>query len=250
MVEAALPGDGGAILFEENGKAIELPKYDADGFRYIYCVREYMSEGEGMSDYEQVFGAVAEQADGTAAVTDTLPAGYGAPARKEGDTFLYHGGTLSNRITDTVRVAATKVWDAAAFQSEFEDVRVELTLQSRPAGAGEDAWTDVPGADGTPVTVVLDDFYAENMTITTAAEYSRYDALGRPLEYRYVETGVYQGDGGENLLQADGSFTLQQAGMAGAGTPGCATRARPCTATATGRPRPSPTPSPTGSITT
>ena len=35
MVEAALPGDGGAILFEENGKAIELPKYDADGFRYI-----------------------------------------------------------------------------------------------------------------------------------------------------------------------------------------------------------------------
>ena len=219
MVEAALPGDGGAILFEENGKAIELPKYDADGFRYIYCVREYMSEGEGLSDYEQVFGAVAEQADGTAAVTDTLPAGYGAPARKEGDTFLYHGGTLSNRITDTVRVAATKVWDAAAFQSEFEDVRVELTLQSRPAGAGEDAWTDVPGADGTPVTVVLDDFYAENMTITTAAEYSRYDALGRPLEYRYVETGVYQGDGGENLLQADGSFTLQQAGMAGAARP-------------------------------
>ena len=219
MVEAALPGDGGAILFEENGKAIELPKYDADGFRYIYCVREYMSEGEGLSDYEQVFGAVAEQADGTAAVTDTLPAGYGAPARKEGDTFLYHGGTLSNRITDTVRVAATKVWDAAAFQSEFEDVRVELTLQSRPAGAGEDAWTDVPGADGTPVTVVLDDFYAENMTITTASEYSRYDALGRPLEYRYVETGVYQGDGGENLLQADGSFTLQQAGMAGAARP-------------------------------
>ena len=219
MVEAALPGDGGAILFEENGKAIELPKYDADGFRYIYCVREYMSEGEGLSDYEQVFGAVAEQADGTADVTDTLPAGYGAPARKEGDTFLYHGGTLSNRITDTVRVAATKVWDAAAFQSEFEDVRVELTLQSRPAGAGEDAWTDVPGADGTPVTVVLDDFYAENMTITTAAEYSRYDALGRPLEYRYVETGVYQGDGGENLLQADGSFTLQQAGMAGAARP-------------------------------
>ena len=219
MVEAALPGDGGAILFEENGKAIELPKYDADGFRYIYCVREYMSEGEGLSDYEQVFGAVAEQADGTAAVTDTLPAGYGAAERKEGDTFLYHGGTLSNRITDTVRVAATKVWDAAAFQSEFEDVRVELTLQSRPAGAGEDAWTDVPGADGTPVTVVLDDFYAENMTITTAAEYSRYDALGRPLEYRYAETGVYQGDGGENLLQADGSFTLQQAGMAGAARP-------------------------------
>ena len=178
-----------------------------------------MSEGEGLSDYEQVFGAVAEQADGTAAVTDTLPAGYGAPARKEG----IRSSTTAARSPTASRIPCAsrprRCGDAAAFQSEFEDVRVELTLQSRPAGAGEDAWTDVPGADGTPVTVVLDDFYAENMTITTASEYSRYDALGRPLEYRYVETGVYQGDGGENLLQADGSFTLQQAGMAGAARP-------------------------------
>ncbi len=39
----------------------------------------------------------------------------------------------------------------------------------------------------------------------------RYDGLGRELEYRWVETGVFQGEGSTtNLLQSDGTFVLEQ----------------------------------------
>ena len=53
------------------------------------------------------------------------------------------------------------------------------------------------------------------MTHTDSAP--QYDALGRELEYRWVETAVYQGKGStQNLFQQDGNgggtFTLQQSG--------------------------------------
>lgn len=100
-----------------------LPKYDPEGHRYLYVVREYLS-GTNAGSYEQVFGSVAE--DGT--VTDKLPE---TVQRVTGDTFLYNGGTLSNRLRGTVPVSVTKDWKAASFQSEFEDVMVEMRLQSR-----------------------------------------------------------------------------------------------------------------------
>ena len=89
-----------------------LPKYDAEGYAYLYVVREYL-EGDNASRYEQVFGVVGE--DGK--VTDTvLPAGT---QRASGNTFLYRGGTLSNRLRGTVTVPVTKEWKAASFQSFF-----------------------------------------------------------------------------------------------------------------------------------
>ena len=39
-----------------------------------------------------------------------------------------------------------------------------------------------------------------------------YNGNGQELEYRWVESGVYQGDSEENLLQDDGTFTLTQSG--------------------------------------
>lgn len=183
-----------------------LDKYDAEGYRYIYVVREYMTGGT--VQYEQVFGAVDENG---AVSGDVVPGGEGAK-RPNGNTYLYDGGILSNRRTGSVQTSATKDWDASAFQAEFEDVTVELTLQSRPAGVTPEAeW------ENTGTTAKLDEFYAEHLTVTHTDSAPQYDALGRELEYRWVETAVYQGEGSaQNLFRPDGNgggtFTLQQSG--------------------------------------
>lgn len=155
-----------------------LPKYDAEGYAYLYVVREYL-EGDNASRYEQVFGVVGE--DGN--VTDTvLPSGT---QRAGGNTFLYRGGTLSNRLRGTVTVPVTKEWKAASFQSFFENVMVELRLQSRPAGS-DDEWQN------TKYTDRIFGFFAENLAITHANSYPQYDGQGRELEYRWVEEAVWQ----------------------------------------------------------
>ena len=193
-------GVGGALSYGTAGSMLD--KYDAEGYRYIYVVREYMTGGT--VQYEQVFGAVDENG---AVSGDVVPGGEGVK-RPNGNTYLYDGGILSNRRTGSVQTSATKDWDASAFQAEFKDVKVVLTLQSRPAGS-EAAWED------TETTAELDDFYAEHLTVTHTDSAPQYDALGRELEYRWVETGVYQGaDSTQNLFHSDGkgggTFTLQQ----------------------------------------
>ncbi len=200
---------------DESGVTIvdsTLPKYDPEGYRYIYVVREYLESG----GYTQVFGSVSE--DGT--VTDTL-VGYGeGQSRASNDINLYNGGTLSNRISGTVETGATKLWNASAFQAEFTDVSVELKLQCRIKDSN-DVWADAVGNNGEVITKKLgeDGFLAEELTgISFEQNASRYDALGRELEYRWIECGVYQGKGSTNNLfvpDADGeggSFTLHQSG--------------------------------------
>lgn len=195
-------GEDGALSYGTTGSMLD--KYDAEGYRYIYVVREYMTGGT--VQYEQVFGEVDE--DG--AVSGDVVEGVEGAKRPNGNTYLYDGGILSNRRTGSVQTSATKDWDASAFQAEFEDVTVELTLQSRPAGVTPEAeW------ENTGTTAELDKFYAEHLTVTHTDSAPQYDALGRELEYRWVETGVYQGaDSTQNLFHSDGNgggtFTLQQ----------------------------------------
>lgn len=190
-----------------------LPKYDAEGYPYLYVAREYLT-GPNAPNYEQVLGAVDPE---TGAVTDTLPDGV---TRESGDTYLYPGGTLSNRLRGTVPVAVTKDWKAASFQSEFEGVMVRLRLQSRPKteGGQQEAWAD------TKTTHDMAGFYAENLTQTYTGNFDQYDAQGRELEYRWVEEAVYQDTNGDgeyaeeekvaSSVQDDGSrtFTLTQSG--------------------------------------
>ena len=215
------------ITFTENGAPVMLPKYDQDGYAYVYVVREELTYGASGGDrYEQVFGKVTEDEDGTVTVADTLPEGE---TRTAGNTFLYNDGTLSNRLTGTVSVSATKTWKAAAYQADFEDVAVELMLQQKPAGESGD-WTTAQ-RNGAPITAVLYNFYAESMSNTAQSSVPQYDALGRELEYRWVETAVYQDEAIEALsddassaeiqaalgqskkieVDADGKFKLEQA---------------------------------------
>ena len=200
-------GNSFTIAFQDGeGKDIDLPKYDAEGYEYIYVVREIMT-GSG---YEQVLGKVGE--DGT--VTDFIykvgDDGKLTPdpnGRTAGNDFVYNGGTISNRLSDTVSSTVVKTWNAAAFQTGFEGVSVELTLQSRAKDSPEDTpWND------TDITVTMDRFYAEHMTHSDTVNPPKYGAQGEELEYQWVESAVYQGDKSVNLLKEDGTFTLFQNG--------------------------------------
>ena len=200
---------------------LTLPKYTADGYAYIYGAKEEMSSG----GYEQLYQVLR---DGTneVIIPDTLPDNYPAETREAGDNLLYQDGTLSNRLTGSVRVSVTKQWDAAAYQSEFADVAVELTLQSKLKDDSGDSWTDVESGGGT-VKRYLYSFTAERLTESCTAYMPRYDAQGQELEYRWVETAVYQNfrDPGEGqtaedmaakatkiTIGSDGSFALTQKG--------------------------------------
>lgn len=166
-----------------------LSKYDPEGYAYCYGAREYLS-GNNAGRYEQVFGKVGE--DGS--VTDTCPAGE----RPANDTYLYNGGTLSNRLYGSVPVTVTKDWKAASFQSEFEDVKVVMRLQSRYKG------TEAPWQD-TGYTHDMFGFIAENLTMTYTGAYPQYDARGKELEYRWVEAEVWQGGRVENDTYTGGT---------------------------------------------
>lgn len=175
---------------------LDLPKYDPEGYPYVYLMREELAGSD--PSYEQVFGAASEQSDGSVTFEDTLPAGMAT--RTGSDASLYNGGTISNRISASQSVTKKKTWQAPAYQGEFSDVTVTLSLQSRAKGAGENAWRP------TGTTKTLEGFKSEILTKEVSASVSTYDALGRELEYRWVETSVTQGGG--NLLQPDGTFRL------------------------------------------
>ena len=199
----------------------DLSKYDAEGYEYIYVVREYLT-GDDAGRYTQVLGAVDANGDvsdtiwvlGSNGRLEKLTGSEADAERAENDTYLYNEGTLSNKLSGTVTVDATKIWKAAAFQSELTDVQVELTLQSRPKGStDDDAWenTDIiktlgGGENGS--------FSAENLGgLSVSESVPKYDNQGRELEYRWVESAVYEGES-ENLLEGD-SFTLTSGGSRG-----------------------------------
>ena len=200
----------------------DLPKYDAEGYEYIYVVREYLT-GDDAGRYTQVLGAVDANGD----VSDTIWVlgsngrlqqliGEAADGKRaENDTYLYNEGTLSNKLSGTVTVDATKIWKAAAFQSELTDVQVELTLQSRPKGStDDDAW------ENTDITKTLGgggengSFSAENLGgLSVSESVPKYDNQGRELEYRWVESAVYENS--SKVEMDDDSFTLTSGGSRG-----------------------------------
>ena len=201
---------------DSDGEPASLEKYDPEGYPYIYVMREYMTGGENA--YEQVMGEV--QKDGSVEDFVLVMGEDGdlekSAERESGNGFIYcyineddilYPGTISNRLTGSENTSVVKTWEASVFQTEFEDVSVELTLQVRPKGDQESSWEDVE-------TVRMKDFYAEHLTDTASASAPLYGDFGEALEYRWIETGVYQGeDSDENLLQEDDrSFVLIQDG--------------------------------------
>ena len=212
---------------EGNETPAAFPKYDPEGNRYIYVVKEYGLSG----NYTQVFGEVNEE---TGVAENDFIKGLNEDGvvvdkkdgRESGNTYLYNGGTLNNVLNGTTTATATKVWNASAFQAEFGGVTVELTLQSRPSKEGqgaEEGWTN------TNETYSLTGFQAENLAgLSYSGAFPQYDNLGRKLEYRWVETNVTQVLTDENGSVIDtvktdfkqdengtATFTLQQTDSTG-----------------------------------
>ena len=199
---------------DSKGNDVFLEKFDSEGCEYYYVARECLN-GSG---YEQIFGEVSQDEkitditdkDGKLVVDNNATG-----TREDSNDFLYNGGTLSNRIDSNIEVKATKIWRAAAFQSEFEDVAVELTLQSRVKGDSQSKWTNV-----TDKPVRIEGFELEHLSESCKESVPEYNMLGQELEYRWIETGVFQGIGSTvNLIKASNSdadtekkFTLEQSG--------------------------------------
>lgn len=187
---------GGEQTTEEN----ILPKYNGEGYEYIYVVREYLNDSSG---YRQIFGKVEQETDGSLKITDTLPDGV---TREGNNDFVYNDGTLTNTISEYVTVTANKTWDAAVYQSMLEDVEVTLTLQSRPKVVdNEDEYDWV----NTTTTRELTGFDAESLDArSVSVSMPKYDAQGRELEYRWVESSVNS----ETVNPETGEFTINLSG--------------------------------------
>ena len=209
----------GKLLRDKYGDTAlnELPKYDPDGYPYVYCLRE---EG-APAGYEIVFG---DYANGT--FTDTEPS-YQGTVDKDNDgeldwnydvtgrdrpannPFVYNGGTISNRRTGTVPTQVTKTWEIAAFQDQLQQVQVTLQAQSRRRYQEESQWQNVSGENAKQT---LTDWYAESLTQTVEQTFPKYDEAGYELEYRWLETGVALGDQQTDFkldeTTGDGTFTL------------------------------------------
>lgn len=197
------------LLRDKYGDAIDqLPKYDPDGYPYIYALREDSS----LTGYETVYGTV----DANGAVTDTAP-NYEdtegtrvdlSAADRTKDPFIYNGGTITNRLTGTIPVEATKTWEIAAFQDSLKDVTVEFTLQQRLANPGfgqNDEWQNTDNKHE------INGWLSEKLTQTFSETFPKYDSQGRELEYRWVESNVTLGDQKTNFTSDDkggGTFTL------------------------------------------
>lgn len=187
-----------------------LPKYDTDGFLYVYFTRETLTKVTDGNTYEKVFGKVKDTSGDIGDIvegSDKLPSGI---TRDSSDASLYNEGTLSNRITENKTITQKKTWKASAHQNELGDVRVELTLYSREKDP-QGTWTEVQ-ENGKAVTRELDGFMAEIMTKEIEYNCPVYNKLGKELEYQWKETAVYEGVGStENLLKEDdkGNLTFQ-----------------------------------------
>lgn len=198
----------------------DLEKYDPEGRRYVYLLREEMTATDDSVNYEKVFGEVEREPEAaTETVTDTLPENYGNDGkRRSGDNNLYNGGTISNRIHDNETATLEKVWNAAAYQGQLQDVEVTFELQvdyMNNAGTGwEEKWHPVYDDNGKKITRTQDKITEENLAgWTQTVTVPTYGPLGRDARYKWVEVSVSQGSSNENLYNEEtGTFTLTHDG--------------------------------------
>lgn len=188
----------GKFADSAGNKTDYLPKYDQEGFEYVYITREYMS-GKDVGKYKTVYGKVSDT--DVDKITDTLIYSGERPAI---DNSVYNTGTVSNMLSGSTAAGVTKTWEAAYFQSELTDVTVELTLQ-KSVDNGK-TWSDTSEI----YTMGKDyPFYAEFLSQSHSVSMPKYDNYGRLLQYRWVESAVYQGqDSTTNLLQNTDPLTF------------------------------------------
>ena len=190
--------DGKVVFKSTDGSKLELPKYDPEGNRYVYVMKEVLTDtGEDKDSYEQIFGKVDSDGEVEADSDQGPPEDVREEnwERESNDNYVYNNGTITNRIDEQKTVSVTKEWDASSFQAELDELDVVMTLQGRVMGkTSENEWEDILDEEGNPQTVTLSDFSAVNSSQTYTTSVSKYNADGEEMEYRFVETGIsYKG---------------------------------------------------------
>ena len=199
--------DDGKIVFKnpnptEGENENLFPKYDKDGNRYVYIMKEVIDSEDDALSYEQIFGKVNPT---TGEVQDTKPPVEDESwVRDEQDNFVYNNGTITNRINEKETVSVTKKWDAASFQASLEDVEVKVGLYGKPVGSNQN-WEPVKGLDGENLVYTMEEFSAANDTMSHTVTVNSYNSEGQEMEYRFFEISV----NGEQILEegdlADGA---------------------------------------------
>ena len=168
-------------------KANFFPKYDKDGNRYVYIMKEVIDSEDDALSYEQIFGKVNPT---TGAVQDTRPPVEDKSwVRDEQDNFVYNNGTITNRINEKKTVSVTKKWDAASFQASLEDVEVKVGLYGKPVDSNQN-WEPVKGPDGENLVYTMSEFSAANDTMSQTVTVNSYNSEGQEMEYRFFEISV------------------------------------------------------------
>lgn len=186
-----------------------LPKYDPEGYEYVYFIRETMS-GNGADSYIPLYGQGIQNSDGTWTVTDTFPASYGSAVRKDEDTGIYNGGTLTNMLSEQVSTTVKKTWVASSFQHCVEKVEVVFQLQVKKKGDAEEDYVNAQDISGNAITCTMGDFRSELMSAEYSCSVPRYDYDGNEVEYRWVEAAVYyKNDPEKTNLLANGQFQIK-----------------------------------------
>ena len=190
--------DDGKIVFKnpnptEGENENLFPKYDKDGNRYVYIMKEVIDSEDDALSYEQIFGKVNPT---TGEVQDTKPPVEDESwVRDEQDNFVYNNGTITNRINEKETVSVTKKWDAASFQASLEDVEVKVGLYGKPVGSNQN-WEPVKGLDGENLVYTMEEFSAANDTMSHTVTVNSYNSEGQEMEYRFFEISV----NGEQIL--------------------------------------------------
>lgn len=181
-----------------------FPKYDKDGNRYVYIMKEVIDSEDDALSYEQVFGKVGEDGNVIKDSDKAPPIGGDRWVRDEQDNFVYNKGTITNRINEKETVSVTKKWDAASFQASLEDVEVKVGLYGKPVGSNQN-WEPVKGLDGENLVYTMEEFSAANDTMSHTVTVNSYNSEGQEMEYRFFEISV----NGEQILEegdlADGA---------------------------------------------
>ena len=185
--------DDGKIVFKnpnptEGENENLFPKYDKDGNRYVYIMKEVIDK-EGELSYEQVFGKVGEDGNVIKDSDKAPPIGGDRWVRDSKDNFVYNNGTITNRINEKETVSVTKKWDAASFQASLEDVEVKVGLYGKPVDSNQN-WEPVKGPDGENLVYTMEEFSAANDTMSQTVTVNTYNSEGKEMEYRFFEISV------------------------------------------------------------
>ena len=159
---------------------VAFPKYDEQGYKYIY----YVTEVSGSELYKTVYWNSEGEFNGTSS-----------------DKAVLNGGKICNVRSGQIAPEVTKQWNVSAI-SDYVGSVCTFKLQRKDGST----WVDVDGAD-----LTLSGFSSSKKKVTGVfGTQELYNLLGKRYEYRVIESSVKAGSG--ETVNLDSSEWTDEAG--------------------------------------